>query len=80
MKTRQNGYFGAKSPLQWKIVRILLLRFNRRFLHEFHAKFHAALSRYKEKRVHCTRYKTPTFSLPFCAPLAQVAKILTYDI
>jgi len=40
--------------------------------------FHAHLSRYYEMRVHYTRCKKLTpFSPPFCAPLAQVAKILT---
>jgi len=40
--------------------------------------FLADLSRYKEMRIHCTRYKKlPPFSPPFCAPLAQGAKILT---
>jgi len=45
------------------------------------AEFHAYLSRYKEMRVHCTRYKkTPAFSPPFCTPLVQGAKILTRDM
>jgi len=35
------------------------------------------LSRYKLKWVHFTRYKTPTFSPPFCFSLAQGVKILT---
>jgi len=44
--------------------------------------FHAYLSRYKEKRAHCTRYKnTHTFlSPPFCTPLAQGAKISIREI
>jgi len=48
----------------------------------FLPEFHADLSRYKEMRVHCTRYKkTPTlFTAIFCAPLAEGAKILTRDL
>jgi len=26
-------------------------------------------------RVHCIRYKTPTFSPPFCTPLARATKM-----
>jgi len=44
------------------------------------SEFHADLSDYKEKRLHCTHYKTPTFWPPFCAPLVQGAKILTREI
>jgi len=47
------------------------------FLPELHAK----LSRYKEMRVRCTRCKkTRTFSPPFCALLAQGAKIIAREI
>jgi len=42
--------------------------------------FHVNLPRDKEKQLHCTRFKTPTFSPPFCALLAQGAKILTREI
>ena len=66
---------------QIKIFRIiLLLRFNRAHRLTFSPEFHADLSRHKEKPVHCTLYKTPTFSPPFCAPLAHGAKILTREI
>jgi len=50
------------------MFRILLLRFNRAHRLTFFPEFHADLSRYKEKRVHCTSYKTTTFSSLFCAP------------
>jgi len=52
--------------------------FNRGHWLTFFPEFNANLSRYKEMQVRCNRYKkTSTFSPPFCAPLAQGAKILT---
>jgi len=45
----------------------------------FFPEFYAHLSRYQEMQVQ-TRYKTCIFSPPFCAPLAQSAKILTREI
>jgi len=46
----------------------------------FLPEFHADLSRYKEKLVHCTNYKTPIFFAVIFTPLAQGAKILTREI
>jgi len=49
----------------------------------FLPEFHADLSRYKEKQLHCrpTRYKTPTyFTAMILRPLDQGAKILTCEI
>ena len=79
VKATHDGFGGKITPKR-KIFIILLLRLNRRHRLTFLLEFHADLSRYKETRVHCTRYKTPTFSPPFCAPLAQGAKILTREI
>jgi len=45
-------------------------------LKEFHAEFHANLTRYKEKRVYCTRYENTHFSPSFWTPLAQGTIIL----
>ena len=80
VKATKNGGLGQNHPLRVNF-HILLLRFNTGQRLTFCPEFHADLSRYKEIRTHCTRYKKlPPLSPPFCTPLAQGAKILARDL
>jgi len=81
METRQSStkmaVWWQNHPLKAKLSRILLSGFNTAHPLTFLPQFHADLSRYKENNFVVPVTKTPTFSPPFCAPLAQGATILT---
>jgi len=69
---------GENHPLRENFQ--ILLTFNRGHRLTFFPEFHADLSRYKEKRVHCTRYKNMHLLPPFCTPFAQGVKVVTREI
>jgi len=71
------GVLGKITP-EGNIFRILLLRFNRSHRLTFSARISCRSVPLQRKASSLyTRYKTLTFSPPFCASLAQGANILS---